>query len=107
METVTTKEQFELVEETSRYWGMEASLRRNKIYNDKRNSIRKKLGIYNENVNKGRDDNKGNCSLSYEQRTNNVIKSVKKEVDLYGYVTPTQFNQYLAKIDDIIQNRYI
>lgn len=111
METVTTKEQFELVEETSRYWGMEASLRQNKIYNDKRNSIRKKLGIYNENVNKGRDDNKGNRSLSYEQRTNNVIKSVKKEVDLYGYVTPTQFNQYLAKIDDIIHdinnNKYI
>ena len=104
MEAIETEEQFECVEEISKKWGLFALLRRNTIYNNIRNSKREALGLSCKNNKKSRGHNNENGNLwTNEDRINSIIKSVEKDINLYGCITPTRFNQHLRTFGDIIQ----
>lgn len=104
MEAVETKEQFERVEKTSAKWGLDALLSRNKIYNDTRNSKIQALGLHSEPVKERREHNNVNKNFqTNEERINFIIKLIEKDIDLYGRVTPTRFNQHLRTIDDVVK----
>lgn len=112
METVTTREQLERVVETYKSWGLEILLKNKKVFCDIYATKARELGYNVQNA----DEKKNKVVITekqtspqptkrdYTQRMNNIIERVEKNLCLGDSLTPTQFNQYLKKIGDIIKD---